>query len=355
MSIISKKLKLTSTVLAGVAPVLTTTVSADEQVTPVVETEVKATNVETPATKTETLTVEQYRDQIITTVTNQIKESKATTVAEVSSDVTAYIDTAIKNLKVDDDLRKEITTAVYDKIEEYSTTDTDNDFMKALSDKITSVSTVPAEKPIENVPAVVEPLVDGDNTIQADVNTQAQTVKKTGVNVYTTQKEIDAKKGTYYYNKAKVKGTSVQLDEAEAKSIGLSHSLLDDQKAPETPKAEEKPNVADAKVASAGPGVTISRPKQPEQKTTEAPKTEEKPAQSTGGSEVQAKQPTGGSEAQAQQPTGGSEAQAQPSALSTRSSLPETGEHDSVMASFAGLITIATAAVLLKKRKETEI
>lgn len=266
--IISKKktaAKSLATVVAGVAPMLGTVVSAD-QVTALDFVNQFYADQGRNFTG-ESIPVDQIADKLIDSFEASLAESelsdadkdlardilasdltKASEGDEISleaknfveslSDVVVTSEIATTAEEVSTRLTETPTITVKDVEAANAPTITVKDVESAEAEQSVQPSAEePVEEPSTSPLDIVEGLDTNENELP-DVETETQAQK-----VYTTKKAVESGEGTYYYDKSLVRGTVVELEESEAKSKGLSHSLLEaskeDEQSEETPAQEE--------------------------------------------------------------------------------------------------------------------
>ena len=345
-------------------------------------------------------------DTILPKVSEKITSSEKTNITDLVQEISDNVELEINSLELTDTEKAELAIQVQDQILQYSKEENvDSVFMQALAAKIESFESTPitvvdpiAEEPVDLTEHTVEEPVETKSPTEivevletepvldpeVEIDTTPQTATETSTKVYTTQKEIDAKSGTYYYNKDKVKGSAVEITEAEAKKLGLAHSLLDGEKPAETTPVEtpaekpaetpaEKPaettstdtssststtssttntNPANALVSGAGtnPGTTSS---------TASSSTE---SSSTASSSTASNAPTATSSTASNSSANPNTSRSvSPSVTSqttssttstTQDSLPVTGDTPSNLFSFVGVAMLAAAGLIIKKRNQ---
>lgn len=345
-------------------------------------------------------------DTILTKVSEKITSSEKTNITDLVQELSDNVELEINSLELTDTEKAELAIQVQDQILQYSKEENvDSVFMQALDAKIESFESTPitvvdpiAEEPVDLTEYTVEETKSPTEIVEVletepvldpevEIDTTPQTATETSTKVYTTQKEIDAKSGTYYYNKDKVKGSAVEITEAEAKKLGLAHSLLDGEKPAETTPVEtpaekpaetpaEKPaettstdtssststtssttntNPANAQVSGAGtnPGTTSS---------TASSSTE---SSSTASSSTASNAPTATSSTASNSSANPNTSRSvSPSVTSqttssttstTQDSLPVTGDTPSNLFSFVGVAMLAAAGLIIKKRNQKTI
>lgn len=332
-------------------------------------------------------------DTILVKVSEKITSSEKTNITDLVQEISDNVELEINSLELTDAEKAELAIQVQDQILQYSKEENvDSVFMKALSAKIeasqaTIVEPISTETPITVVdPIAEEPVELTEHTDEetkspteivevletepvldpeVEIDTTPQTATETSAKVYTTQKEIDAKSGTYYYNKDKVKGTAVEITEAEAKKLGLAHSLLDGEKPAEKP-AETTPSTDTSSSTSTTSSTTNTNPANAQVRgaginpgTTSSSSTA---SSSTASSTTASNAPTAtSSTASNSSENPNTSRSVSPSVTSqttssttssTQDSLPVTGDTPSNIFSFVGVAMLAAAGLMIKKRKE---
>lgn len=353
-------------------------------------------------------------DTNLTKVSEKITASEKTNITDLVQEISDNVELEINSLELTDAEKAELAIQVQDQILQYSKEEnTDSVFMQALAAKIESFESTPiaivdpiAEEPVELTEHTVEETKSPTEIVEVletepaldpevEIDTTPQTATETSTKVYTTQKEIDAKSGTYYYNKDKVKGTAVEITEAEAKKLGLAHSLLDGEKPAETTQVEtpaetpaetqaEKPAETPAEKPAEKPAETKPSTDTSSSSSTTSSTTNTNPANAqvsgagtnpgTTSSSSKESSSTASSTTASNAPTATSSTASNSSAnpntsrsvspsvtsqttssttSSTQDSLPVTGDTPSNLFSFVGVAMLAAAGLIIKKRKET--
>lgn len=351
-------------------------------------------------------------DTILTKVSEKITASEKTNITDLVQEISDNVELEINSLELTDAEKAELAIQVQDQILQYSKEEnTDSVFMQALAAKIESFESTPiaivdpiAEEPVELTEHTVEETKSPTEIVEVletepvldpevEIDTTPQTATETSTKVYTTQKEIDAKSGTYYYNKDKVKGTAVEITEAEAKKLGLAHSLLDGEKPAETTQVET-PTEAPAETQAEKPAETLADPaEKPAEKpaetkpstdtTSSTSTTNTNPANAqvsgagtnpgTTSSSSKESSSTASSTTASNAPTATSSTASNSSAnpntsrsvspsvtsqttssttSSTQDSLPVTGDTQSNLFSFVGVAMLAAAGLSIKKQRK---
>lgn len=334
-------------------------------------------------------------DTILPKVSEKITSSEKTNITDLVQEISDNVELEINSLELTDTEKAELAIQVQDQILQYSKEENvDSVFMQALDAKIESFESTPitvvdpiAEEPVDLTEHTVEEPVETKSPTEivevletepvldpeVEIDTTPQTATETSTKVYTTQKEIDAKSGTYYYNKDKVKGSAVEITEAEAKKLGLAHSLLDGEKPAETTPVEtpaEKP----AETPAEKPAETTSTDTSSSTSTTSST-TNTNPANalvsgagtnpgttsSTASSSTESSSTASSSTASNSSANPNTSRSVSPSVTSqttssttstTQDSLPVTGDTPSNLFSFVGVAMLAAAGLIIKKRNQ---
>lgn len=349
-------------------------------------------------------------DTILPKVSEKITSSEKTNITDLVQEISDNVELEINSLELTDTEKAELAIQVQDQILQYSKEENvDSVFMQALDAKIESFESTPitvvdpiAEEPVDLTEHTVEEPVETKSPTEivevletepvldpeVEIDTTPQTATETSTKVYTTQKEIDAKSGTYYYNKDKVKGSAVEITEAEAKKLGLAHSLLDGEKPAETTPVEtpaEKPAETPAETPAEKPAETTSTDTSSSTSTTSST-TNTNPANaqvSGAGTNPGTTSSTASSSTESSSTASSSTASNAPTATSstasnssanpntsrsvspsvtsqttssttstTQDSLPVTGDTPSNLFSFVGVAMLAAAGLIIKKRNQ---